>query len=129
MREWGFGAVIRYDPGATGRGPSLSLMPGWGDTASGVRRLWERGADPTVPGAAGSRLDAQLGYGFAAFRGWGALTPFGTVSLDREYGRGYRLGSRLSLGRSANLSLEAERRERTAAAAVHAVFVRGTLGF
>ena len=129
LREWGFGAVIRYDPGATGRGPSLSLMPGWGDTASGVRRLWERGADPTVPGAAGSRLDAQLGYGFAAFRGRGALTPFGTVSLDREYGRGYRLGSRLSLGRSANLSLEAERRERTAAAAVHAVFVRGTLGF
>ena len=130
LREWGFGAVVRYDPGASGRGPSVSLMPGWGDTASGVRRLWERGAtDPTVPRAAGSRLDAQFGYGFAAFRGRGALTPFGTVSLDREYGRGYRLGSRLSLGRSANLSLEAERRERTAAAAAHAVFVRGTLGF
>ena len=59
LREWGFGAVIRYDPGASGRGPSVSLMPGWGDTASGVQRLWERGAtDPTVPGAPGSRLDA-----------------------------------------------------------------------
>ena len=55
LREWGFGAVVRYDPGAAGRGPSLSLMPGWGDTASGVRRLWERGAtDPTVPRAGGS---------------------------------------------------------------------------
>ena len=130
LREWGFGAVLRYDPGAAGRGPSLSLMPGWGDTASGVRRLWERGAtDPTSPRAPGSRLDAQFGYGFAAFRGRGALTPFGTLSLDREYGRGYRLGSRLSLGRSANLSLEAERRERTAAAAVHAVFVRGAVRF
>ena len=130
LREWGFGAVLRYDPGAAGRGPSLSLMPGWGDTASGVRRLWERGAtDPTSPRAPGSRLDAQFGYGFAAFRGRGALTPFGTLSLDREYGRGYRLGSRLSLGRSANLSLEAEQRERTAAAAVHAVFVRGAVRF
>ena len=130
LREWGFGAVVRYDPGAAGRGPSLSLMPGWGDTASGVQRLWERGAtDPTSPRAPGSRMDAQFGYGFAAFRGRGALTPFGTLSLDREYGRGYRLGSRLSLGRSANLSLEAERRERTAAAAVHAVFVRGAVRF
>ena len=130
LREWGFGAVIRYDPGASGRGPSVSLMPGWGDTASGVQRLWERGAtDPTVPGPPGSRLDAQFGYGFAAFRGRGVLTPFGTVSLDREYGRGYRLGSRLAVGRSMSLSLEAERRERSAAAAVHAVFVRGAVRF
>ena len=130
LREWGFGAVVRYDPGASGRGPSVSLMPGWGDTASGVQRLWERGAtDPTMAGAPGSRLDAQFGYGFAAFRGRGVLTPFGTVSLDREYGRGYRLGSRLAVGRSMSLSLEAERRERSAAAAVHAVFVRGAVRF
>ena len=130
LREWGFGAVLRYDPGASGRGPSVSLMPGWGDTASGVQRLWERGAtDPRMPGAPGSRLDAQFGYGFAAFRGRGVLTPFGTVSLDREYGRGYRLGSRLAVGRATHLSLEAERRERAAAAAVHAIMLRGALRF
>ena len=130
LREWGFGAVVRYDPGASGRGPSLSLMPGWGDTASGVQRLWERGAtDPTVPRAPGSRLDAQVGYGFAAVRGRGVLTPFGTLSLDREHGRGYRIGSRLAVGRSANLSLEAERRERAAASAVYAVFLRGAVRF
>ena len=130
LREWGFGAVLGYDPGASGRGPSVSLMPGWGDTASGVQRLWERGAtDPTVPATPGSRLDAQFGYGFAAFRGRGVLTPFGTVSLDREYGRGYRLGSRLAVGRATYLSLEAERRERAAAAAVHAIMLRGALRF
>lgn len=130
LREWGVGARIRFDPGASGRGPSVSLMPGWGDTASGVQRLWERGAtDPTVPGAPGSRLDAQFGYGFAAFGGRGGLTPFGTVSLDRRYGRGYRVGSRLAMGRSADLSLEAARRERNAAAAVHAVFLRGVIRF
>ena len=130
LREWGFGALIRYDPGPSGRGPSVSLMPGWGDTASGVQRLWARGAaDPTVPRPPGSRLDAQFGYGLAAFRGRGVLTPFGTVSLDRQYGRSYRLGSRLAVGRSTNVSLEAERRERTAAEAVHAVMVRGTMSF
>ena len=130
LREWGVGAQIRFDPGASGRGPSLSLTPGWGDTASGLHQLWDRGAaGPAVPGAPGARLDAQFGYGFAAFRGRGVLTPVGTLSLDREYGRGYRVGSRLAVGRSADLSLEAERRERAAAAAVHAVFLRGALRF
>ncbi len=130
LREWGVGAQIRFDPGASGRGPSVTLTPGWGDTASGLHRLWERGAaGPALAGAPGSRLDAQFGYGFAAFRGQGLLTPFGMVSLDRRYGRGYRLGSRLALGRSANLSLEAERRERAAATAVHAIFLRGAVQF
>ena len=130
LREWGVGAQIRFDPGASGRGPSVSLTPGWGDTASGVHRLWERGATgATVPGAPDARLDAQFGYGFAALRGRGVLTPFGVVSLAREYGRSYRLGGHLAVGRSATLSLEAERRERAAVAAVHAVMVRGVLRF
>ena len=129
LQEWGAGARIRFDPGASGRGPSLSLLPGWGDTASGVHSLWERGAaGRTVAGTPGARLDARFGYGFAAFSGRGVVTPFGTVSLDRDHGRGYRLGSRLAVGRSTNLSLEAERRER-AAAAVYAVFVHGAVRF
>ena len=130
LREWGFGALIRFDPGAAGRGPSVSLTPAWGETASGVQRLWERGAtDPTMHGTAGTRLDAQFGYGFAAFRGQGVLTPFGMMSLAGEDGRGYRMGGRLAVGRSATLSLEAERRERTTVAATHAVMVRGVLRF
>ena len=130
LREWGFGALIRFDPGASGRGPSVSLTPAWGETASGVQRLWERGAtDPHLPGAPGRRVDAQFGYGVTAFGGRGVLTPFGIVSLAREQGPGYRLGGRLALGRWATVSLEAERRERAAAAAVHAVMVRGALRF
>ena len=130
LREWGFGGLIRFDPGASGRGPSVSLTPAWGDTASGVQRLWERGAtEPTVPGAPGTRLDAQFGYGFAAFRGRGVLTPFGAVSLARQEGRGYRLGWRLAVGRSATASVEAERRERTVAPVAYAVIVRGAVRF
>lgn len=129
LREWGVGARIRFDPGASGRGPSLSLTPGWGDTASGIHSLWERGAaGQAVRGTRGARLDARFGYGFAAFSGRGVLTPFGSVSLDREYGRGFRVGSRLAVGRSADLSLEAERR-RHAAAAIYAVFLRGAVRF
>ena len=130
IREWGFGALLRFAPGASGHGPSVSLMPTWGETRSGVQRLWERGAtDLTVPSALGTRLDAQFGYGFAAFRERGVLAPFGAVSLAREEGRSYRLGVRLAVGHSATVSLEAERRERTAAPMVYAVMVRGDVRF
>ena len=40
LREWGFGALVRFASGTTGgRGPSVSLMPSWGETASGAERL------------------------------------------------------------------------------------------
>ena len=107
-------------------------MPAWGDTASGVHRLWEHGATDAggaIPGASGTRFDAQFGYGFGALGGQGVLTPFGAVSLDREQGRGYRVGWRLAVNRTANVSLEAERWERTAAPVAHAVLVRGALRF
>ena len=130
IREWGFGALLRFAPGASGHGPSVSLMPTWGETTSGVQRLWERGAtDPTVPSVLGTRLDAQFGYGFAAFRERGVLAPFGAVSLAGEEGRSYRLGVRLAVGHSATVSLEAERRERTAAPMIYAVMVRGDVRF
>ena len=133
LREWGLGALIRFDPGSSGRGPQVSLMPAWGDTASGVHRLWEHGATDAVgaavPGTSGTRLDAQVGYGFGALGGRGVLTPYGAVSLDGEEGRGYRVGWRLAVSRTANVSLEAERRERTAAPVAHAVLVRGALRF
>ena len=130
IREWGFGALLRFAPGASGHGPSVSLMPAWGKTTSGVQHLWERGAtDPTVPSALGTRLDAQFGYGFAVFRERGVLAPFGAVSLVREEGRSYRLGGRLVVGHSATVSLEAERRERPAASVVYAVMVRGDVQF
>ena len=130
LREWGFGARVRLDPGKTGRGPSLSLRQSWGGTASGVQRLWDRGAtDPTLDDARPTSLDVKLGYGFAAFRGLGVLTPYGAMSLDGEHRRDHRLGGRLSIGRSATVSLEAGRRELPAAAALHAVWLRSTVRF
>ena len=130
LQEWGFGTLLRYAPGRSGRGPSVSLGPSWGDTASGVQRLWERGVtDPTLYEVPGSRLDAQFGYGFTAFRGRGLLTPYARLSLAHDAARGYRLGSRLALGPSASVSIEAERREHPAAPINHALLVLGTLQF
>ena len=130
LREWGFGGLFRFAPRAGGRGPSVSLMPAWGDTASGVQQLWERGAtDPYLHSAPGARLDAEFGYGFGALRDRGVLTTYGGLRLVGEAARGYRLGGRLAVGRSATVSLEAERRQHLAAARVHMLVLLGTLQF
>lgn len=100
------------------------------ETASGVQRLWDRGAaNPLLDDAPGARLEAQFGYGFTPFGSAGVLTPYGGVSLARQVARGYRLGGRLAVGRTATVSLEAERRERLAAAMVHALMLLGTVQF
>ena len=130
LQEWGFGALLRYAPGPSGLGPSLSLGPSWGETASGVHRLWEHGAtDPSLYDAPGARLDAQFGYGFTAIRGRGLLTPYARLSLANEATRGYRLGSRLALGPSASVSIEAQRRKYPTTPTFHALMVLGTLQF
>ena len=130
LREWGLGAVIRFSPQASGRGPVASLQPSWGDTVSGVERLWERGAsDLPVPRGSGARVDARFGYGFPTLRGRGVLTPFGAVSLDEDEGRGYRLGWRLAMSRAATVSLEAERSERIGGRVAHSVLLRGAIRF
>ena len=78
-------------------------MPTWGDSASGVQQLWERGATgPHLHSAPGARLDAEFGYGFGALRDRSVLTPYGGLSLVGEAARGYRLGGRLVVGQSGN---------------------------
>ena len=130
LREWGVGGLVRFAPKAGGRGTSVSLMPTWGDSASGVQQLWERGAtDPHLHSAPGARLDAEFGYGFRALRDRSVLTPYVGLSLVGEAARGYRLGGRLAAGQAATVSLEVERRQYLAAARTHALLLRGTLQF
>ena len=113
--ERGIAARFRYDPEALGVGPWVSLTQSWGEAESGVHRVWDEDATNLVPHAPqAQRLDAELAYGLPAFGGRGTLTPFGTLSLSDDGRRGYRVGSRLALGPSARVSLEAERREHAA---------------
>ena len=45
--EWGASVALRVDPGQSGRGLSLSVLPTWGEPSSGVNNLWSaEGAAP-----------------------------------------------------------------------------------
>ena len=130
--EWGFGGLIRLDPGADDRGLSLSLVPGWGETQSGAQRLWNDGVTDRAANdnEAQGRLQAELGYVFGVFGGTGVLTPYSGLSLAGEGAGRYTLGSRLEIGSSLNLSLEGTRREAANDAAPdHGIMLRGQLRF
>ena len=126
--EWGFGAAFRIDPDASGTGFSASLTQSWGEAANGTERLWDQDA-PDRAGLPGRRLELEAGYGVAALRRSGVLTPFAGMTFDGDSGRGYRWGGRLTVGPGATLSLEAERREPHRAEPVHRVMLRGMLRF
>ena len=64
--EWGASGSVRIDPGASGRGVSLTLAPAFGAASSEAERLWSLGDAGRLSGdtgaGAGSRLDAEVGY-------------------------------------------------------------------
>ena len=121
--EWGASGALRFDPGRQGRGLTASIMPTWGSPASGMSRLWgQPGAaglavDNTLAAAPAGRLDAELGYGLAALRGRGLLTPYVRAALVEGDSQAWHLGARLALAASLTFSIEASRRQRQGVAA------------
>ena len=107
--EWGANISIRLDPGPSGEGLSLSLIPSYGIASGRVEELWSHGARRVsalgqLPRA---RVDAELGYGFA---GSGRLiTPFAAVAKEGAM-RIYRLGGSLRFQPGLNFRVEGERR-------------------
>ena len=131
-REWGAGGALRFDPGQKGLGLSASIVPTWGSAASGVDQLWQQQASGLGPGnplatAAAGRVDAELGYGLAALRGRGLLTPYARMALTEGSEQAWHLGARLGLAESLNVSLEASRRARVGDAAAHELALLATL--
>ena len=112
-REWGASGAIRVDPGAAGRGLSLSIAPTWGNAASAAARLWSaRDAGGLVRAddfEAKSRLEAELGYGVGAPHGPGLVTPYAGLTLSDGAPRALRTGVRWNASQSATMSLEASR--------------------
>ena len=130
LQEWGVGAMVTIDPGMDRRGLSASVTPSWGETASGVQRLWQQGAaGPAWYGTSRAQVDAQLGYGVPVFGGRSVLTPFGAMNLAGDEARRYRLGGSLATSRWTTLSLEIERWDRALTDAMHSVMVRGDAEF
>ena len=134
--EWGASGAVRLDPGASGRALSFSVAPTWGVASSGVDRLWSardaQGLAPDGEFEPERRLDAELGYGFAAFGGRFTGTPNLGVGLSDGV-RDWRLGWRLTPGaqdRSGfELNLDAIRRESANddEAPEHGVMLRGAI--
>ena len=116
-REWGASGSVRIDPGAAGRGLSLTLTPAWGADSGGAERLWSardaRGLAANDAFEPAGRLEAEAGYGLAAFGGRGLATPFAGLSLSDAGSRTWRTGVRCSLGTDIAVGVEGARREPT----------------
>ena len=110
-REWGASGSVRIDPGASGRGLSLTLRPTWGAASSGTERLWGlRDASGLAANDAFEperRLDAELGYGLSVLGDRGVATPYAGWSQAGER-ETLRLGQRLRLGRATEWRFEGE---------------------
>ena len=129
-REWGASASVRIDPGTPGRGLTLAVTPSWGAAATGgAGRLWSVRDARGLAGHgfdAAMRLRAEVGYGLAAFRGNGAVTPFAGLSMAGSMGRDWRLGAQWTRGAALGMSLQATRRESPAAPPAHGIAFRLT---
>ena len=113
FQEWAASGSVRIDPGASGRGVSLSVAPSWGSTSSGVERLWSMSSARELArdgeSDAGRRFDAEVGYGLGLTRARGVLTPYTGLSLANGGNRAYRTGARWTLGRDVAVRLEGVR--------------------
>ena len=115
LREWGMSLSGRMDPGVTGRGPWVTLAPGWGAEGSLVSRMWDSKGVFRAPGAAAEagapaflpgRLNMEMGWGVPALDGAGRLTPWAGLSMAGSQAQAYALGARMEVGHSMSLNLE-----------------------
>ena len=107
--EWGVSGLVQLDPGSAGQGLAFSLQPAWGQTASGVQRLWETdaAAGASLADQAAARVNARVAYSIGVARGsQGVLTPYTGVSMSGEGSRRLSLGGRYDIGQSLRMSLE-----------------------
>ena len=129
-REWGANLFIQMDPGTDGQGLSFTLLPTYGQTASGVSRLWDQGGNGV--GAARQdalgRLEALVGYGLPTLEGKGLLTPYSAVTLESA-GHQLRLGGLLGIGSSFNVSLEGTREVRRETPTIYGVRLQANRRF
>ena len=113
--EWGASGSLRFDPGAGGRGLSLTLSPAWGAATGRAGRLRAlhdvRGLAANDPLRPAARLEAEAAYGLAAFGGRGAMTPFVGMALAEAGDRTWRTGIRWTLGAELAFGVEGTRRE------------------
>ena len=113
--EWGAGLSVKVEPGAHGRGLSLSLSPAWGGEVRGHERLWSASGsgNPVQDGSPlmRRRLDVEIGYGLAVARTPGVVKPYAGLGLAEEGERSLRAGVHWQITPGASLHLDGARRE------------------
>jgi len=113
--EWSVSGSLRLEPGGSGRGLSMSLIPTWGNAANDAERLWSA-RDAGELGLAEdfeaqARLEGELGYGLSVGGMPGVVTPFAGFTAAGGESRSYRTGARWRIAPDATLTLEAARSE------------------
>ena len=129
--EWGASGSVRIDPGASGRGLSLTLRPTFGAASSGVEQLWSHrdatGLTPDGEFEAESRFETELGYGIGLPGTRGLLTPYTGLSLGEGGDRTWRMGTRWKMAEQATLGLEATRSQGRDSTPVTALILRSVM--
>ena len=121
--EWGVRGMIQIDPQA-GKGLSAKLVPAWGEPASGVQELWERGLSGRRDAAGGmqrGRLNAEVAYGLAGFHG----TPYSRMYLVDGGSRAFGTGMRYEVSQVLGLRVEGTRTRSADGPARHGLALRG----
>ena len=129
--EWGIEGHLGVSPGAGGRGLSLSVRPGYGDSGEGgIEQLWRQEVSEVGDTRAGddeARLETRLGYGLSLPGYAGVFTPYTGMTVGAA--EGYRIGVSWKADSRFDLDLVGERRESGAGPAEHALVLRGEVRF
>ncbi|MDD9991522.1 MAG: autotransporter domain-containing protein [Rhodospirillales bacterium] len=104
--ETGVSGLVRIAPGSSGQGLALVVQPAWGQTGSGVNRLWENGVTAGVSPDNQARLNTEIGYGLGVAPGMGVVTPYAGLGLAGEGAQWWRMGARWQLAPAASVSVE-----------------------
>ena len=128
--EWGVSGLLGLDPGEAGLGFAVSLRPAWGQTAGGVKRLWNTGVTGLGADDQTGRVHARIAYGFGtAWGGRGVLTPYTDVSLSGAGSRRFSVGGQFNVGSSAGMRLEGVHSNPARGGANHGVMLSGHLNW
>ena len=122
--EWGVRGLIQIDPQALTRGFSVRIAPAWGQSASGVQELWERGVShrPDMGHELQrGRVNTRVEYGLGEFNG----TPYGRFYLADGGGKAFGTGMRYSVTRVLDFRFEGTRTESGSGPARHGLAMRG----
>ena len=135
--DWGVEGSVKLESGADGQGLSLALSPGYGNSGSGARGMWERGvlaaADGDGDGDDGvldlqAHLALRAGYGVRAFTDTGVLTPYSGMSFAGD-SRAMQLGVEWDSGAQLRLKLSGERLDTDNADTTHGILFKGEMQF